>query len=51
MDVESRAVLLLGIFFRVRNYLLLQGELYLLLSDAVIVIQNYRHGQEQGQEY
>ena len=43
VDVESRAVPMLGVLFRVRDYLLLQGELYLLLSDAVIVMQNNRH--------
>ena len=44
VDVESRAVLLLRVLFRVRDYLLLPGMLYLLLRDAVVVMQNDRHG-------
>ena len=44
VDVKSRAVPLLGVLVRVRNYLLLHSKLYLLLSDAVIVMQNDRHG-------
>ena len=41
VDVE---LLVLGIFFWVCDRLLHQSKLYLLVSDAVIVMQNDRQG-------